>query len=444
MGVAYLVTMKWARTLVVAYVNIALYALCFQFQKPIEPFLVEKLSGDAGSNAKQEYGQLQSFFSLVQTFGSPLVGLLLDRLGPRNGFMLVFAGSALSYGLLSVATTMSMLYLSKVPALLQHAFLVAQTLVSVHIDEDDRAQALGMLMTAYTVGATIGPLLGGLIGATGDYYLGARLACGGSVLSMLLTLLIPPKETDTDSAKDSGANKSKDSAANKPQSVAESLKAVLTHPIVLCVLSTKLMTSVANSVAGAARPLILKNEFGMREAAMGLSMSVGMAANALSGAFLVGLMERRLGKEKVVGVCLGLMTLFHFAATVVSPDSWLLSELVKRASMSPLKEYFHPAIPYLCLSTMGSVFSFVLATVLTVVSTSAVPDECKGSLMGVEHGMFSLARVGTPTFGSWMLVTLGIEAVSGFCGSLVALVLINWCLYAGPKIKQSQQKSKKE
>ena len=28
--------MKWSRTLVVAYVNIALYALCFQFQKPIE------------------------------------------------------------------------------------------------------------------------------------------------------------------------------------------------------------------------------------------------------------------------------------------------------------------------------------------------------------------------------------------------------------------------
>lgn len=410
----------------IAYVNIALYALCFQFQKPIEPFLVEKLSGADG---KQEYGRLQSFFSLVQTFGSPVVGLLLDRLGARNGFLLVFAGSALSYGMLSIATTMSMLYLSKIPALLQHAFLVAQTLVSVHIPEEDRAQALGLLMTAYTIGATVGPLLGGLIGATGDYYLGARLACAGSVLSMFLTLLIPSGSVSSDNNK--AAQKAKPVAA---VGVRESIRNVLTHPIVLCVLSTKLMTSIANSVVGAARPLILKNDFGLREAALGLSMSIGMAANALSGAFLVGFMEKRFSTTKTVAACLGMMALCHFISSTVSPQSRILTELTNVISETPLAPYFHSAMPYMALSILGTVFSFVLATVLTVVSTSAVPDERKGSLMGIEHGMFSLARVGTPTLGSWLLVTLGAEAVSGFCGSLIVIVLITWCTYAAPKI----------
>merc|ERR1711871_538153 len=170
-------SMQWNRTLVITYLNISLYALCFQCQRPIEPFLIEKLAG--GDDSKTAYGQLQSFFSMVQTFGSPLVGVLLDRLGAKKGFILVFTGSALSYGLLASATSMPLLYLSKVPALLQHAFLVAQTLVSVSVPAEHRAQALGLLMTSYTIGATIGPFVGGLVGSTGDYYLGAQLATAG-------------------------------------------------------------------------------------------------------------------------------------------------------------------------------------------------------------------------------------------------------------------------
>ena len=59
-------------TLLLIYVNIAIYATCFQIQRPLEPFLVEKLglTGDSGG----EYAKLQSFFSLMQTVGSLLAG----------------------------------------------------------------------------------------------------------------------------------------------------------------------------------------------------------------------------------------------------------------------------------------------------------------------------------------------------------------------------------
>ena len=43
----------------------------------------------------------------------------------------------------------------------------------------------------YTVGATIGPYAGGLLGAEGDYYLGAKLAAAGSMLSVVLSLFLP-------------------------------------------------------------------------------------------------------------------------------------------------------------------------------------------------------------------------------------------------------------
>ena len=59
-------------TLLLIYVNIALYATCFQIQRPLEPFLVEKLG--LSKNSGGEYAKLQSFFSVMQTLGSLIAG----------------------------------------------------------------------------------------------------------------------------------------------------------------------------------------------------------------------------------------------------------------------------------------------------------------------------------------------------------------------------------
>ena len=64
----------------VIYVLVVLYALCYQLQAPLEPFLVEKLvEGDEDSSAA--FARLQSFFSMAQLVGSLVVGYLLDVAG---------------------------------------------------------------------------------------------------------------------------------------------------------------------------------------------------------------------------------------------------------------------------------------------------------------------------------------------------------------------------
>ena len=105
-------------------------------------------------NVVTTYGTLQSFFSTIQTVGSPLVGILLDRIGIRMASSIVFFASALSYALLAQATTMPLLFWSKVPTALQHAFLVAQAIAATTCqgNEASRAQALGRMTTAYTIG----------------------------------------------------------------------------------------------------------------------------------------------------------------------------------------------------------------------------------------------------------------------------------------------------
>jgi MFS transporter, OCT family, solute carrier family 22 (organic cation transporter), member 18 len=140
---------------------------------------VQQLAKDGmDQNIPKTYAQLQSFFSIIQTVGSPLAGILLDRVGIRMTSALVFLSSAASYMILAGATSMPMLFVSKIPTALQHAFLVAQATAAVTSKDhsDLRAQALGRMTTAYTIGATVGPYLGGMLAERGDLYVGAKMA----------------------------------------------------------------------------------------------------------------------------------------------------------------------------------------------------------------------------------------------------------------------------
>jgi OCT family organic cation transporter-like MFS transporter 18 len=134
----------------VTYINIVLYAICYQLQRPVEPFLIESLSkGENAETVSQTYGNLQAFFSTIQTIGSPLVGILLDRVGIRKASAMVFMSSALSYAILASASDLNLLFLSKVPTALQHAFLVAQATAATSTGGDAaaRAAALGRMTT---------------------------------------------------------------------------------------------------------------------------------------------------------------------------------------------------------------------------------------------------------------------------------------------------------
>jgi OCT family organic cation transporter-like MFS transporter 18 len=122
----------------------------------LEPFLVDKLTLSAtGSkeSSNKEYASLQSFFSLVQTLGSLCTGYLIDRVGAKVGFLINFVACALSYYLLSISTTMNILYLSKVPTVFQAGFLCAQAMATRITDDGaERVSALSRLSLSYMLG----------------------------------------------------------------------------------------------------------------------------------------------------------------------------------------------------------------------------------------------------------------------------------------------------
>lgn len=418
-------TFNW--NLLIIYVNVALYATCFQIQRPLEPFLVDKLMNKGDSS--NEYAQLQSFFSIMQTIGSFMSGRFLDRFGSKGGFIISFLASACCYALLSQATTIEMLYLSKVPTILQAGFLCAQVAASqVTKDGAERVQALGRLTMSYTVGSVIGPTVGGILGASGDYYMGAKIAVAGSLLSVVLTLFMTNETSTTPAEEEKASTKENSTNTSTSESTTNSKIIPTTYEVVSVVwlfLLTKVVTSVANAMAAAALPLILKNTYGLDEKGLGFSMSLMSAFNAVvNGLFLAPIVGLAGGDLKVViGVCLSSMCIASAAQAVAAMPGFVTLSPVPGAGF----------YEYLSLTFLLSMVQYVLSTTITGESTARVGPNAKGTLLGLEHSLFAAARVVAPQTGVYLLKTGGVSAVSSACAGVFAVVLALWHTFKDSK-----------
>lgn len=416
--------------LLIIYVNVALYATCFQLQRPLEPFLVEKLMQKGDSS--NEYAQLQSFFNIMQTVGSFMSGRFLDRFGPKGGFIVSFLASACCYALLSQATTIEILYLSKVPTIFQAGFLCAQVAAAqVTMDGAERVQALGRLTMSYTVGSVIGPTVGGILGASGDYYMGAKIAVAGSLLSVFLTLFMTTETTQTTTSsptvETNGPQKEKidnedTNSTSNPKIIPTTFEVI---SVVWLFLTTKVVTSVANAMAAAALPLILKNTYGLDEKGLGISMSLMSGCNAIvNGLFLAPIVGLAGGDLKtVIGACLSSMCVVSAMQAVAAMPSFVALTPIAGAGF----------YEYLSLTFVLSMAQYVLSTTITGESTSRVGPHAKGTLLGLEHSLFAAARVVAPQTGVYLLKTGGVSAVSSACAGVFAVVLVLWHMFKDNK-----------
>lgn len=395
--------------MMIIYINIALYATCFQLQRPLEPFLVDRLNAE-GVDSKEEYARLQSFFSIVQTVGSLATGYYLDSVSVKVGFYASFLASALSYFILSQATTMNILYLSKVPTVLQAGFLCAQLAAAQCTSEgSERMTALGRLTFSYTLGMIVGPALGGWVGAYGDYYFGAKLAVAGSLLSVVLTYFLPSFQGPVSVS-------STHTPINKLENPAEHSSIFGVIRKVWLLLSTKVITGVALSMASSAFPLVLKNTFAFNETALGMAMSSLSVVNALANGILLGPFVQFLGGKTLVIIttCLFTMIVFFGLQAVVAMEPCL--------SILPGAGLYG----FMLTSYIITIFQFILSPALTNESTALVAHHEKGTLLGLEHSLFAAARIVTPQIGVSLLIQGGIPLVASAANGLLIGIFILW------------------
>jgi hypothetical protein len=258
--------------------------------------------------------------------------------------------------------------------------------------------------------------------ASGDYLFGARIAVVGSLLSIILTFFMPdgdsvpakPQETET------------------PTNSRESLWTIVR--LTWLFLLTKVSTSVANALAQAVFPLVLKNDFSLAEKGLGLSMSLMSAINAVFNSLCLGPTVRALGNDlrRVVLVSL-LMTIVlyvaqgYLAIPSVTPS---LSQIVYVTLPGDLS-FSVPTrlILFLFTSITLSILQHLLALTLTSEASARVQAQSKGSLLGLEHSLFAAARVATPQIGVSLWQAQGLSAVSLACAAVFGVVSVVWKLF---------------
>lgn len=400
--------------LFLVYILVVFYALCFQLQSPLEPFLVEKLVGkDKSSDASVSYGRLQSLFSGIQMFASLLFGRILDKFGVRVGFTLNFLACAATYHLLSITSSMTMLYMSKIPGIGMAGFLCAQTAVSqLTRAGPERVQALGRLTSAYTVGGILGPYLGGLLGGQGDYFLGAKLAMLGSLVAAACCLMLPVDHMDVPSIE--LQNVSEKTAKVELPWIQRMMMVIRVAGFLSGV---KLITSTANSMASATQNLILKNQLGFAEADLGFFMSAQFAFGAVANAVLLAPITKLMGGvlQNVVRHCVLAM------AALYALQSLLNSELLP-IGLPPTAQKGS----FISLALGLAIFQYSLSTSITAENTQRVREDMKGTLIGMEHCIFSAARVATPAIGIGVLNAYGMGGLYAICSSIFVGTFLLW------------------
>jgi len=417
----------------IVYLNVALYSLCFQLQAPVEPYLVKMLVGPKG-DAAVGYASLQSWASMVYTFGSLAMGLLLDIWGMRQSFVICFASTSLSYALLSTATSVELLFLSRVPTFFQHGFLLSQALLLQETSEEERAGAIGRVSLAYTFGNCVAPVAGGIIASSGDLYLGARIAACASLFSAALCLLLPARTSvDQRAGPSSPAPQVLGRAKEGPSLKLPSeplagpslplptvmtfpfkllgipkLRALLSRPVLLVLILLKVAGSTAESLTRTGLPLLLMHRFGFSPVQMGETLGSQAFTGGVVGALAVGPLTRRCSPGWLLKRCLLLRMVLDIAAGAATLNTFGAES----------KGLF-----LLCIG-LQSLVNSIHSHVLTVYTTSAVNKDERGTLMGLEHAINSFPTILSPILAGLLYHAGGVFMVWGTAGAVSGLAFM--------------------
>jgi MFS transporter, DHA1 family, tetracycline resistance protein len=132
---------------------------------PVLPHLVGTLTASAREQTFW-FGAMTLAFGIANFVGAPILGALSDRFGRRPVLLLGIAGLALGFFVTALATALSMLVAVRLfTGAVQANIAVANAYVADISSAEDRARRFGLLGAMFGIGFTLGPVMGGLLGA---------------------------------------------------------------------------------------------------------------------------------------------------------------------------------------------------------------------------------------------------------------------------------------
>lgn len=177
------------KSILILYLVCFVVSLGYSLVLPVMPYYMESFG--AGG---RELGWLTAIYALMQTICAPFWGALSDRIGRKPVLSIGMLGYAVSLFLFGLASSIETLFIARgLSGILSSASAAAaMAYVGDYVSNEERSRNMGQLGAAMSVGAVIGPVLGGTLAnftITLPFFTGAAI----SFVAFILILTILPE-----------------------------------------------------------------------------------------------------------------------------------------------------------------------------------------------------------------------------------------------------------
>ncbi len=393
---------SWKRNLYVVWVAELVAIAGFSFVFPFLPYYVQELGVTNLEQVELWSGLLFAAQAIPMAIFSPIWGSLADRYGRKLMVERAMFGGAIVLAAMGfVQNVQQLVILRAIQGSLTGTVAAATTLVASSTPRERSGYALGLLQMAVWSGASLGPLLGGVVADTWGYRAafwttGILLFVGGLTVWWLVEEdFIPPSRDRT-----------------KPNSgFWDGLKLVVRDRRLVSLFSIRVIVRLAIRTLGPILPLFVQSLVPTATRIASLTGLIGgvQAATSAVGAVTLGRASDRLGYRRVLLVCAaGGAVLYVPQFFVTSP--WQLLVLQ---------------------GAVGLVMSGVLASISALLANLA-PEKRQGAVYGVDASVVSIANGIGPMLGATLAATLGLRAPFLLSAMALGLAsLLAWFLVPG-------------
>jgi len=284
---------------------------------PVLPLLVGTFTT---STTEQTFwfGAVALSFGVANFFASPVLGALSDKYGRRPVLLLGFSGLAASFLVTGLATALWMLIAVRVfSGAMQANAAVANAYVADITAPEDRARRFGLVGAMFGLGFTLGPVMGGLLGAI-DLHLPFFVAGGLAVLNWLYGFFVLPESLPP------SRRKAFDWRRANPFSALQGLGRLQGVGPLVAVIG---LASLAQFTLHNSFVLYTTFKFGWGPAQNGWALFVVGLMSVLVQGFLLKHLLRRFSARTlaVVGLTASTLTYFSFGAAT---EGWMMFVII--------------------------------------------------------------------------------------------------------------------